>query len=264
MSSKNIIITGASQGIGRAIAQAFASQGDHVICIARSENQLQELCDQIRDGGGSAEFFTCDLADPLKIETTLHSVLAKHPRIHVLVNNAGVGTFKDIDQCSTSEVSLPVAVPFAAGLHLTRLLVPHFKQQGGGQILNLTSPAGYLHLPGMVPYGASRHAVNAMSLALREELAPYKIGVSLICPAQVDTGYFERNDTDVGRFPKAAKMFPVLQPEQVAKRVVKAAKTNPREDIFPMVLRIFVRWYQMFPRTTVAMLKLAGMYKPSV
>lgn len=90
----------------------------------------------------------------------------------------------------------------------------------------MTSPSGYFPLPFMVPYTATRHAIVGLSTSLREEVGRYGIGVSLVCPSEVDTGYFERNDADMGWYPRMSSWFPVLEPEAVARRTVQAIRRN--------------------------------------
>ncbi|MDD9893301.1 MAG: SDR family NAD(P)-dependent oxidoreductase, partial [Gammaproteobacteria bacterium] len=137
-------------------------------------------------------------------------------------------------------------------------------ERRSGHIVTLTSPAGYVPFPNMMPYVAARHAMNGLALSLNEELKPYGVGSTLFCPAQVNTGYFDRNDADMDWYPKASKIFPVLEPDEVGVQVIKAIRKNKREMIYPWSLRWFVRFYQKLPGLSVGLLRVLGLWRPAV
>lgn len=114
----------------------------------------------------------------------------------------------------------------------------------------------------MVPYTATRHAIVGLSASLREEVGRYGIGVSLLCPSEVNTGYFERNDADMGWYPRMSSWFPVLEPEAVARRAVQAIRTNRREVIFPWQLALVTGLYRRFPVIGLNLLKAVGLFRP--
>ena len=137
------------------------------------------------------------------------------------------------------------------------------RARGVGHIVNLTSPAGIFPLPLMVPYTSARHAMVGLSESLYEELRGTGVGVSLVCPAQVNTGYFECNDADMGWYPKISSLFPVSEPEQVARRVVTAIRKNQREVVFPALLWAAVATFRKMPRLSILLFRCLGLWGPS-
>ena len=115
----------------------------------------------------------------------------------------------------------------------------------------------------MMTYVAARHAMNGLSLSLHAELKEHGVCSTLFCPAQVNTGYFDRNDADMKWYPRVSKIFPVLEPEKVGQQVVKAIQANKREVIYPFSLWAFLRFYQKLPTFSVFSLKLLGLWKPA-
>ncbi len=257
------VITGASLGIGRAIALELARAGCKVALLARGKEKLDELAARIKAEGGQAAAFPCDLNELERIPAVLAEVERALGPVDILVNNAGVGTFKPMDRMSLNEALAPRNLPLGAALAACHVLVPGMIQRGRGHIVNLTSPAGYFPLPNMIPYCAARHAMNGLSLALHEELRPKGIGVTLVCPSKVDTDYFRANDADLDWFPRVSKLFPMLAPETVGRATLRAIQNNRREVLFPFIVWFFVRFYQTLPRFTYFFLGLLGLMKPA-
>ncbi|MGM0563472.1 MAG: SDR family NAD(P)-dependent oxidoreductase [Pseudomonadota bacterium] len=254
------VVTGASEGIGRAIARALAARGARVALVARSAEKLVRACDDI---AGETHAFSANLAEAGEVRRALAEVVAKLGPVDILVNNVGGGTFKPLDQQSDDEVMLPIGLPLTAAIVACHAVVPEMKRRGRGHIVTLTSPAGYVPFPFMMPYTATRHAMVGLALSLNEELKGTGAGSTLFCPAQVDTGYFERNDADMSWYPRVSKMLPVLQPDSVGEQVVRAIEKNRREVIYPRSLWLFLRTYQRMPGLSLALLKLSGLWRPA-
>ncbi|MDF2898570.1 MAG: family NAD(P)-dependent oxidoreductase [Rhodococcus erythropolis] len=246
-------------GIGAAIAEALARQGARVALVARGRVALNDKVAQI---GQRAHAYPCDMRDPEAITAMVASVERDLGPVSILVNNVGAGTFKPLQQIDAREISTTIDLPLGAALHATRAVLPAMIRRGEGHIVNLTSPAGYFPLPYMIPYTTTRHAIVALSASLREEVGRYGIGVSLVCPSEVDTGYFERNDADMGWYPRMSSWFPVLKPEEVARRTAYAILRNRREVIFPWQLALITWLYKRFPVIGLGLLKAAGLFRP--
>ncbi|MGU3293166.1 SDR family NAD(P)-dependent oxidoreductase [Williamsia sp. M5A3_1d] len=253
------VVTGASMGIGAATAHALADAGAHVAIVARGAEKLKQTATEI---GPRAHPFACDLTDPDAIADMVDRVTTSLGAPEVLINNVGAGTFKPLSDMDYREVWHAVNLPYAAAVAATRCVVPSMEARGEGHIVNITSPAGYFPLPYMAPYTASRHAMVGLSLSLRDELARSGVGVSLVCPAEVNTGYFERNDADMAWYPKMSRFFPTLEPEDVARHVLAAIRTNRREDIFPIRLRLMIAAHRRAPVASLAIVKRLGLYDP--
>lgn len=263
LTDKLALVTGASQGIGKAIAMSLAQAGCRVVLLASRPGPLKEAVDEIIAKGGKAFGFSCNLRDTQAFLETLRQVVEQLGPVDILVNNVGGGTFKPMEQHNVNDVVLPFEMPLTIAAVASWAVIPSMQKRGEGHIINLTSPAGYFPLPFMMPYTAARFGMVGLSLSLFEELHDQGIGVTLICPAEVDTGYFERNDADLDWYPKIAKIFPVLQPAQVGEKVVWAIKNDCREVIFPWMLWSFVRFYQTLPWLALPLLKALGLFSPT-
>ncbi|AXQ29802.1 SDR family NAD(P)-dependent oxidoreductase [Solimonas sp. K1W22B-7] len=260
---KVALVTGASMGIGAAVARQLAQEGCKVALLARGREGLDQVAAEIRAAGGVAGVYPCDANDAAAVAAAVGAAAAELGPVAILVNNAGAGTFKPLDRMTLPEAMLTVNLPFGAAVAASHSVVPGMIARGEGHIVNLTSPASYFPLPYMVPYTASRHAIMGLSLSLREELERHGVGVSLVCPSKVDTGYFERNDADFRWYPRMSSAFPTLLPERVAREVVRAIRGNKREHIFPFILWLTVRVFQKAPRLNLWFMKAIGLFRPA-
>jgi len=262
LNNKVAVITGASAGIGRCIAMAMAREGCKVVVVARRQQELDRVVAEIRAEGGRASAMATDLQVPQSIRDTMKAIEQTVGPIDILVNNVGAGTFKPLHVISDAECDLSIQLPYVAAMTATHAVVKGMVKQRSGHIVNMTSPAGIFPLPFMVPYTAGRHAMVGMSHALYEELTRFGIGVSLVCPAQVNTGYFENNDADMSWYPKISSIFPVLEPEMVADAVVDAIRHDRREVVLPAVLKAIVGAFRKTPRMSVHLLSAIGLWGP--
>lgn len=261
LQGKVAVVTGASEGIGKGIAKALAGSGAKVAIIARSQEKLDACAQEL---GNGVQGFAANLMQADDVRRVVAEVTEQLGAVDILVNNVGGGTFKPMAMQTAAEADLPVGIPVTAAMAASHAVIPGMIARKSGHIVTLTSPAGYIPFPNMMPYVAARHAMNGLALSLNEELKPHGVGSTLFCPAQVNTGYFDRNDADMDWYPKASKIFPVLEPDQVGEQVVKAIQANKREVIFPWSLRAFVRAYQKMPVLSVAVLRLLGLWRPAV
>lgn len=260
IAGKVAVVTGASEGIGKGIAKALAKAGARVAIVARSQDKLDATAAEL---GAAVAGFGADLGHADDVRRVMGDIQQQYGRIDILVNNVGGGTFKPMLQQTAAEADLPVSIPTAAAIAASHAVIPAMIEQREGHIVTLTSPAGYVPFPNMMPYVAARHAMVGLALSLNFELAPYGVGSTLFCPAQVNTGYFDRNDANMDWYPKASKIFPVLEPDDVGEQVVKAIQANKREVIYPWSLRWFVRIYQKAPKLSVWALRLLGLWRPA-
>ena len=257
LEGKVAIVTGASMGIGAAISEELAREGAWVALVARGRDALEAEAAEI---GSSARSYPYDMSDPAAIEAMVAEVERDLGPVAILVNNVGAGTFKPLQQIEQREISMTIDLPFGAALHASRAVLPTMIRRREGHIVNMTSPSGYFPLPFMVPYTATRHAIVGLSTSLREEVGRYGIGVSLVCPSEVNTGYFERNDADMGWYPRMSTWFPVLQPEVVARRTVRAIRKNQGEAIFPWQLALVTWLHRRFPVIGLGLLRRLGLF----
>ena len=187
-----VLITGASAGIGAALAREFATHGHDVVLVARREERLRALADELEeegDGEVTATTIVMDL-DRAAAATDLHeTVVDRGLDVDILVNNVGIGTYgpfadSDID-AERSQLRLNVVLP----VELTRLFLDEFDE--GGKVLNLGSVAGFQPGPNLAGYYASKAYVNSFTEAIAEELRD-SVDVTLVCPGPVETEFAER------------------------------------------------------------------------
>lgn len=261
--NKVTLVTGASQGIGRAIATSLSLAGANVAIIASKKDEVEKTAAEIRALGGKCEAFACNLMDTELFFQIHDQIVAKMGPIEILVNNVGTGTFKPMHLMTRKEAMLPVQLPFGIAIAACHAVIPSMLEKKVGHIVNLTSPAGIFPLPYMMPYTAARYAMLGLSHSLYEELHHKGIGVTLVCPAQVNTNYSQKNDADMGWYPKISKVFPVLEPEEVGKAVLDGILKDKREVIIPFFLKTLIFFYRPIPRFWVGLFKILGLWGPS-
>lgn len=183
MQPKVILITGASSGIGYDTAAALSRQGHKVYAAARRT----ELMEPLRPLGVIP--LSMDVTDDLSMQKAVESILHNEQRIDVLINNAGYGYFGAIEQVSMSEARRQVEVNLFGLARLSQLVIPIMRRQGSGHIINTSSIAGKLVLPYGGWYHVSKYSVEALSDAMRMELKPFGIDVTLIEPGGISTNW---------------------------------------------------------------------------
>ncbi len=186
LANKIGIVTGASSGIGRGIAEALVREGVHVIMIARRPEPLRRAEEELRQVG-SVESHAVDVSDVVAYEAFLQDVIARHGRIDLIVNNAGAGAFAPIDQLTHDQwqdtFRLNVDAPFAS----MRAAFPHMRAAGGGAIVNITSVMGARSQAMAAAYGAAKAALQQLTNIAAVEGAPDNIRVNTIQVGSIET-----------------------------------------------------------------------------
>ncbi|HXE31122.1 MAG TPA: SDR family oxidoreductase [Terriglobales bacterium] len=225
------LVTGASQGIGRAIAHRLAALGATVVLTARSRSRLQEVAAEIVREGGCAEVLPADVRSRAEVEALAGAVLERYRRVDFLVNNAGMGQFGQPLHLTPPEVwTATLDTNLSSVYYAVRALAPHFIQRRTGHIINIASLAGHNPLPGGAVYAASKAALHGLSVSLAEELRAYNVRVSLVCPGSVDT---ELSSELVGNKDRSK----MLRPEDVAHVVGMLATQGPRSFVSEVLIR---------------------------
>ncbi len=246
LSGKSVLVTGASQGIGAETAFRFAAHGAHVHLVARSAELLDLQVKRIIEFGGSATAHPADLADAAQI----HALAESLETPDVLVNNAGVGRWLFLDECSQDDLTTMTAVPFMAAMLLTREYLGAMRSRGSGWIVNVNSPVSRLPIPGAVGYQSSRWALRGLTASLRLDLRGTGVGISEVVPGKVSSQYFENNPGAEERIPAIARLIPTVTPEQCAKAIVDAVEKERSEHLFPWQLKAFELSGRLFPGLT--------------
>ena len=179
--SQVALVTGATSGIGAATAVALAERGYIVYGAGRRAERLAKLADRGVKG------LAVDLTDGAALEASVASVLQHHGCIDVLVNNAGYGAYGAIEDVSLDQARQQLEVNVLGQMHLAQLVLPAMRQSGAGRIVNVTSMGGKLAMPYGGWYFASKHALEALSDSLRQEVAPFGIKVIVVEPGVIRT-----------------------------------------------------------------------------
>jgi uncharacterized protein len=250
------VVTGASAGIGTAVAHLLAAEGARVILLARNQTRLNKQVDDIRAGGGIARAYSVDLGDPVATAQTAQRLLRENGTPQIVVHCAGAGRWLDVAETSGEEVRQMLSAPYLAAFDLTRELLPAMREHGRGHILLINSPAAYHTWPHATGYAASRAALRTFAQGLRGELRHSGIHVSHITAGLTDTDYFTTHPGTLDRLPNLARFIPTLTPDQVAQTVLHTIRWNQPEVITPWQLNALVRLGQLFPTTAETLLRL--------
>ena len=226
LAGKVVFVTGASRGIGEAIARRFAAEGARVALAARNENDSEKIAADIGRQGGSAFAVGCDVTLAFSVSAAIAAVAAKWSRIDVLVNGAGLGGPTPLEDPDDSRWDAIIATNLTAVFRVAREAAPFIPT--GGRILNLSSVLGRFGVPGFAAYSASKHGVIGLTRTLALELAPRQITVNALVPGWVETEMAREGFRRLGKASgggeaegrlMAARMAPlgrVLDPEEVA------------------------------------------------
>ena len=228
LSNKVVLVTGASRGIGRAIAKRFAEEGADVIVTARTAADLETLQTEIEALGVRCQPIATDLRDPAQIDALAAAALEAFGRVDVLVNNAGVGTWADVTDITLEQFDDMFNVNIRAVFLLTKALLPQMTERETGHIINIASTSSRWTYPSGTVYCATKFAVLGFNEALAKELRITGVRVTAVCPGMVNTylGGAKPEDWTEG----------MLNPEDVAEMAVQAALMPQHAIVTEMVV----------------------------
>jgi len=248
-SGKVVIVTGASSGIGEATAREFAKEGAKIVLAARRVDKLQALADEITamKSGAEALVVQADLSRLEDIEAMIQQTLGKFNRIDVLVNNAGFGRLDWLENLDpVKDIQAQIDVNVMGVIQTTRQVLPIMIKQRAGSIINMCSMAGLVGTPTYSIYAASKHAVHGFSEALRREVKPWGINVSLIYPGGVITEFTQH--AGIKRKTNAkTPAFMLLTAGQVGQAVVKLSHHPRRMLVIPWLWNVTVFMNKFLP-----------------
>jgi short-subunit dehydrogenase len=223
------VVTGASSGIGAAIARRLAADGWHCVLLARREDALRELAAEV---GGEVE--VCDVSDRDAVEAVAARVRERHPAIGLLVNNAGVGARGDFLTSEPERIEQVVRTNYLGSVWCLRAFLPTLEATTPSHVVNIVSVAGTVALGSTGPYAASKHAQLAFSRSTAMLLRPRGIHVHTVNPGFVETPGFPQRDRSRNRIWQRI----VIEPDDVARRVLEVLASGKVETTVP-------RWYRV-------------------
>jgi hypothetical protein len=239
-----VVVTGASSGIGAELARQVAALGHDLVLVARREDRLQELAEEIRSGHEvQVSVHAADLRERAAREALLGAIAESGRHVTGLANNAGYGSTGRAWELDLAAEEGQIELNIEALHHLTLAVVPEMVRRRAGAVLNVASGAAFQPMPGMATYAATKAFVQSFSEALHAELAGSGVSVTTLCPGPVDTEFTEVAGIDESRFPGLLK----VSAEAVAEQGVRGMLTGKRSVI---------------PGTPNQALALAGRYTP--
>ncbi|MBL8100839.1 MAG: SDR family oxidoreductase [Anaerolineales bacterium] len=244
---KVVIVTGASSGIGEATAREFGREGAKVVLAARRVDKLQTVAEEINKMGTESLVVQADLSKLEDIQSLVKQTLEKFNRIDILVNNAGFGRLDWLENLDpVKDIQAQIDVNVMGVIQTTRQVLPVMMKQRSGSIINMCSMAGLVATPTYTIYAASKHAVHGFSEALRREVKPWGIDVSLVYPGGVVTEFTQHAGIKRKTNAKTPN-FMLLTAEQVAQAIVKLVRKPRRMWIIPWMWSFTVFMNRFLP-----------------
>lgn len=233
LSGKVVIITGASAGIGWASAVELAKEGASLVLTARRQERLDELASKVKDLGGKASIVAGDARDEECAKQAVKTALDDFGTLDILINNVGVGNYKDLIETSAEEYDEMMGTNMRSTFLFTRHAVPVMLEQGSGTILIVSSMAGVYGFGGEAVYCATKFAQVGFAQALDKELRSKGIKVGVICPGGVKTEFA----LGKGRTEMGVAESGMLEPEDVAGVILLACTQSPQSRIIEVRMR---------------------------
>jgi NADP-dependent 3-hydroxy acid dehydrogenase YdfG len=233
LTGKVAIITGASAGIGKESALALAAEGAHIVLTARRAERLHELVNEIKKLGSDATVIAGDAREESTALATVKAALAITGKIDILLNNAGMGIYKNLVDTSLEDYDTMMDTNFRSGFLFTRYVVPEMIKQGSGTVLMLSSMAGVYGFAGEAVYCATKFAQVGFAQALDRELRPHGIKVGAICPGGVKTEFA----IGTGRTQEGVDQSGMLEASDVAGAVLLACTQSSNSRIIEIQMR---------------------------
>jgi NAD(P)-dependent dehydrogenase (short-subunit alcohol dehydrogenase family) len=228
---KIAVVTGGSSGIGAAIARRLSADGWRCVLLARDEERLSAAAAELE-----AEYESCDVSDRAAVDRVAAAVLERHPRVSLLVCNAGIPGRRTFLTAEPERIEEITAINYLGSVWALRAFLPGLEAAAPSDVVTIVSVAGVVAFPVSGPYSAAKHAQLAFSRSISAELRGRGIRVHTVCPGFVETPGFPQRG--ILQLPIIGRL--VAGPERVADHVARAIERNRRESFVP-------RWYRIGP-----------------
>jgi short-subunit dehydrogenase len=236
------LVTGASSGIGRAIALALGRRRCRVALVARSEGPLAELAAEIDAAGGEGLALPADVTSEEQVAAAVAAAAARFGGLRLLVANAGVGRYAPVAEQPAEHVESTITTNYVGLTRAVRCALPHLLAAAPAHVVGIASSAGLIPHRTASAYCASKAASIAYLSALRVEVKGRGVGVTWVCPGIVETPFIAAADLDPKRdLPRLNNLtVRTLAPEEVARATVRAVEWDRREVVIPAMMRFWV------------------------
>jgi short-subunit dehydrogenase len=245
MEGKVVVVTGASMGIGEAIAKVFADEGASVVLLSRDASRAEAARHRVGHTDRTLAM-ACDVRNREDIGRALALTLHHFDRVDVWVNNAGVGIRDSVADMEISACRELFETNFFGTVACMQAVVPAMREEGGGTIVNISSVAGHISVPFMAGYSASKFAINAIGKGARLELKRDNINVLTVCPGYVNTDFGEHLVANRQRNVRPESVQGVAA-ERVARAAYRGYRKRKREVVVPWTMIPVIKLYQLFP-----------------
>jgi short-subunit dehydrogenase len=242
LTGKNVVVTGASSGIGRAVAMEMARRGARLVIAARRADRLEEVALACRQLGASCTAVPTDVTDPAQCR----ELIAAAGEVDVLVNNAGFALFDSIADAPPEVLRSMMDTNYFGAVWCTQAVLPQMLARGAGSIVNVASITGIMGYARMGGYCATKFAMVGFTEALRDEVIGRGLQVAMVCPGTTDTEFFVKAER--GKMPGASRLILAVRPERVAYAVCDAAEDGRYRRILPFAAALFMRLKELSPR----------------
>jgi len=261
LKNKTVLVTGASSGIGEAIARKLAEAGAQLVLVARSEALLYSLASELtKSYGALCTVITADLSAPDCAANLQRHLESKNLQIDILINNAGFGTYGSFETLSADTELNEIAVNVSAVVALTHAFIPGMLVRRSGAVLNIASTAAFQPAPYMAVYAATKAFVLSFSEALWAEFHGRGVHVAALCPGPVDTGFIDKlEDASIRQTSVFSK---TVKPEYVAEMALNALLSSRPTHIVGLKNWLLANSIRFAPRRVVAKAG-ASMLRPS-
>jgi short-subunit dehydrogenase len=249
LSGKVVVVTGASMGIGEAIAKVFADHGASVVFLARDLSRAEAARQRVGHSDRTLAL-ACDVRDRGQIDRALAQTLHQFQRLDVWINNAGVGIRDTVVDMQMEACRELFETNFFGAIACMQAVAPVLRKNGGGDIINISSVAGHIPVPVMAIYSASKFALNAIGKGARLELQRDNINVLTVCPGYVSTQFGDHvvaNRQGELNATVRPKSVPGVTAERVALATYRGYRARKREVVVPWSMIPVIKLYQLFP-----------------
>jgi short-subunit dehydrogenase len=245
MAGKVVVVTGASMGIGEAIAKVFADEGASVVLLSRDASRAESARHRVGHTDRTLAL-ACDVRNREDVGRALALTLHHFDRVDVWVNNAGVGIRDSVSDTEPPALRELFETNFFGTIHCIQAVVPAMREEGGGTIINISSVAGHIPVPFMALYSASKFAMNAIGKGARLELKRDHINVLTVCPGYVSTefGAHVVANRQGNIRPQSVRG---ITAERVAQAAYRGYRKQKREVVVPWTMIPAIKLYQLFP-----------------
>jgi 3-oxoacyl-[acyl-carrier protein] reductase len=227
------LITGASSGIGQAIAQTFVKAGAHLVVVARREERLQQLADLAQQAGRQCKIVVGDVRQQEVAQQAVNAAFDTFGQLDILVNNAGIGRYGDLVNATVDDYEAMMDTNMRSTFLFTHAAVPRLLQQKRGTIIVISSMAGVMGFPGEAIYCSTKFAQVGFALAMERELRPHGIRVGIVQPGGVKTEFA----IGTGRTEEGVAASGMLDAQQVADAALLMASLPPEARIVELRMR---------------------------